>query len=1039
MSEYKEPTNRHLRHKLQSVGRRLDELEEATCKLQKAEDELLDLQDKIIQAEGSNSSLLADVEVLRKRVLKIEGKDEEVRKAEDLCRGLKENLEQEEKLTRELKVEIEHLQMRMAELEKLEEAFSKSKSDCTQLCHSLNEEKNLTRKLTSELEALKARMKEVDASELRLDRAEQALTSEMEKLKAFTQTFVTERKRLLEKQREDEKLILKLTERLEHQKNRITSSECIHADSRNLRIEDDFSTSLTSRLARKKSLDYLKLSEDVGLRNKSENEKNGMEGQEDNKVKDLTQEVEKLKNRLKQLEMVQEDLKDSELKNSELLERFELEKSRSQTLNDQVEQLKGQIPGSGSNGGSSIGMAKVIENGKAESEEINTRFRQEKPKYKSAAVAEQSPSKSKSREVSPQQRRDLKVRSKDLSNSAESSPKFARRMPSPVHKRKGTKAGASSASETGRGFEERTGAAGQTVSGDSKKPSVLSRYPPAANDQKSWRTQHKIPDGDVKKTRVERVSRVYGGSDSESNSDVPPLTSTKSQPEKGMPEAAQQQDASSISGLSKANGSYAAYKSLISSTVASDHGSEGHSSASETESTGSRRSAGEQEPVPTTLSGRPASSKYPRYSRRLDSNSDGSSTRSSYDEEQHKALMAGGISQEPANASSGVEIRRVCSPREAFQSKAVIKPAIVEIDRKEVMSSGNTEPLATNGKPRVSTKPVLANKMTSSITIYPNDPSSSRTSSRSSSTSSEPLARERHTSTSNIVIAPSEHRGSFSIPYEISIPRSEIALRPSQDGSEAPGYLETSRLETHLTSRSSCSHPGPDSASDFSNDTESGFESCSSSSTTTVTTWRSHNYNHVSQDDTLPEMKNITVRSTWRNRSAISVDDPLHCPRLDGSEDETEPTTTWRAYRATTVLDTEEATTVTNAALQSSKPSPAEVYMRRINSGTTHRETPDPVYRGKSSSSSAEAGLRRPVAHESVTAQEHQPWNRKHPSAADEASPPQSAWKRPPAGDLDSHDRSSKMDAGRPLWSGRGHTGRGGERGRPWSSRHLEN
>lgn len=44
MSDHKDMTHRHLRHKLQSLGRRLDELEEATNKLQKSEDELLDLQ-----------------------------------------------------------------------------------------------------------------------------------------------------------------------------------------------------------------------------------------------------------------------------------------------------------------------------------------------------------------------------------------------------------------------------------------------------------------------------------------------------------------------------------------------------------------------------------------------------------------------------------------------------------------------------------------------------------------------------------------------------------------------------------------------------------------------------------------------------------------------------------------------------------------------------------------------------------------------------------------------------------------------------------
>lgn len=54
-------SSRHLRFKLQSLSRRLDELEEATKSLQKAEDELLDLKDKVIQAEGNNSSMLAEI------------------------------------------------------------------------------------------------------------------------------------------------------------------------------------------------------------------------------------------------------------------------------------------------------------------------------------------------------------------------------------------------------------------------------------------------------------------------------------------------------------------------------------------------------------------------------------------------------------------------------------------------------------------------------------------------------------------------------------------------------------------------------------------------------------------------------------------------------------------------------------------------------------------------------------------------------------------------------------------------------------------
>lgn len=974
MTEFKDTTNRHLRHKLQSVGRRLDELEEATSKLHKAEDELLDLQDKIIQAEGSNSSMLGDVEALRKRVLKIEGKDEEVRKAEDLCRLVKEKLELEEDLTRELKAETERLQRRMTELEKLEEAFGKSKSDCAQLCLSLNEEKNLTKKLSSELEALKARVKEVDASEIRLNRAEQALTVEMEKLKALTQTFVTERKRLLEKQREDEKMILKLTEKVERQKSKLGSSDHSFNESQDIRIEEDLSMGLTSRLARKKSLDYLKLSGDVGLRNKSENEKNSLEGHEDNKVKDLTQEIEKLKSRLKQLEMVEEDRKNTESKNAELTEKFQQERKRSQTLSDQLEQLKMQLFSGSSNGNPGVSnTVKVLENGKAENEEINVRggFRQQKPKYRSA-VTEPSTSKYKARETSPQP---SKVKNRDLSHSTENSPKTPRKKP-------GLKTAADCGLKGGKGIEDKLGRAVQvstsSSSSDNKKASVLSRYPPAANDQKAGKTSAKLAEGEGKKSKVEKFARLYTGSDSESNSsDIVVSSSEKTvggpPPEKDRSIESDSvdppQEATAVLSLSQANGSYTAYRSHVTPSAPSDPGSEGHSSASESESSASKRSTSERDSVVSIMSGRTTSSRNPRYSRLQDSHSGGSSTRSSYDEEQHRALMAEGGSQE---TSPGIEIHRTCSPREALRSKAVIKPAIVEYDRKEMMITA--EPLSSNGKPKTSTK------MTSSITFYPNDPSSSRTSSRSSSVSSDPLSKERHTSTSNIVIGPNpELRGSISIPYEISIPKSEISLQPGEenyDGSDPPSVLEMACVETTVLSRSSFSLPSPETASDL-NSTESGFES-SSSTTTTVTSWRSHSNNHhCSQDDGVPEMRNVTVRSAWRNRGVASVDELGRGPRQDGSEDESESSTTWRAYRATTVLDADESSASPGTPTRGTKMTPAEVYMRRISSGA--KDVPEAVRRSRSAASPLNSGLQRCVPHEPVTAQQLQPRSRKQP------------------------------------------------------------
>ncbi|XP_064157395.1 leucine zipper protein 1 [Anguilla rostrata] len=1117
MTDYKDTTNRHLRHKLQSLARRVDELEEASSKLQKSEDELLDLQDKIIQAEGANSALLGEVDALRRRVLKIEGKDEEVRKAEDLCRLVREKLVEEEELTRELKSDIERLQGRMAELEKLEEAFGRSKSDCTQLCLSLNEEKNLTRKLSSELEALKARVKEVDASEGRLDRAEQALAAEMERLKALTQAFVGERKWLLEKQREDGKLIRELTEKLERNKQLSAADQGRNAanlQTGDPRIEDDLPPGLTAKLGRrKKSLEFL--DEVVGeLRlGKPEKEKRGPgDGQkkeeEDNKVKDLTQEVERLKNRLKQLEPVEEDLKKSDSKNGELLERFQQERSRSRALSDQIEQLKLQLGIGGGGGGG--GGGKILENGKAENEEINVRggFRQEKPKFRSGAAEPAAP-KHKARELSPthQQRKEAKLRTKELSQSEENSPKTPRRAVSPAHKsRRGVKTG-TDAKERGKGMlEEKTVA--NASAGDGKKPSVLSRYPPAANDQKPWKASAALTAASLKpgeKSRAEKLSQLCAGSDSESNgSDAPAENPGRAGGElagASPPETdreIQDPGPAAEGHLAKANGSFVAYKSHVSPHLTSaDLGSEGHSSASETESTGSRRSAGEAEPLAgqegTGSSARPAataSAKHSRYARLHDSHSEGSSARSSFDEERPPAATEGGSSSEatPTHTPSGIEIRRVCSPREALRSKAVIKPAIVEIDRKEVMSSGGgaPEPLAANGKPRISTKPAILTsapgKMTSSITIYPNDPGSSRTSSRSSSVSSEPpssLSRERHTSTSNIVITPGDHhRGSIPIPYEISIPKAEITLLPPQEdenseegGDDASVSVETSRAETQLVSRSSLtlrSLSENATTPDLSNDTESGFESSSSSSTTAAGGWRRHRNRPSSsssssaRDDCLPDMRNVTVRSNWRNRGgAVSVDEVgLGRSKVaDCSEDEAE--STWRAYRATTVLDAEEtatATTVTATtvtATRTGKPSPAEVYMQRINSAASAKEVPEPARRSKSALPPSE-GYHRIIPHEPVIAQELQPWNRPQPPGLEETTePPPGSWRKQLLTDVGPYDRASKTEAAsrrtasRPeLWagpggaSGRGPAGRSEGRAggsRPWSARQTEN
>ncbi|XP_008263920.2 leucine zipper protein 1 isoform X2 [Oryctolagus cuniculus] len=508
LGSYKDAaSSRHLRFKLQSLSRRLDELEEATRSLQKAEDELLELQDKVIQAEGGNSSMLADIEALRQRVLKIEGKDEEIKRAEDLCQLMKEKLEEEEKLTRELRAEVERLQKRMAELEKLEEAFSRSKNDCTQLCLSLNEERNLTKKISSELEMLRAKLKELEASGDRLDKSEQSLLSELETLKALTLSFVSERKYLNEKEKENEKLIKELTQKLEQNKaNREYARNASHLLERSdLRIEDGVPATLPSKEARRKgALDYLKQVENE-TRNRAENEKN--RNQEDNKVQDLNQEIERLKTQIKHFESLEEELKKMRARNNDLQDNYLSEQNKNKLLASQLEEIKLQIQ-----------KQKELQNGEVEGEDAflpgKGRPERTQPRGQGGEAAVLRPP---ARDPSPQHKRE-RLRNKEFALHNENSALNNRQASSPaVAHRRAAKASHAGAGPDGGAQEARRtedrAAPGSSPSEGKKsreQPSVLSRYPPAAQEHgRAWKGTPRLGAESGLKGRVEKATRTF--------------------------------------------------------------------------------------------------------------------------------------------------------------------------------------------------------------------------------------------------------------------------------------------------------------------------------------------------------------------------------------------------------------------------------------------------------------------------------------------------------------------------------------------------
>ncbi|NXI62827.1 LUZP1 protein, partial [Anseranas semipalmata] len=978
---YKETSNRHLRFKLQSLSRRLDELEEATKNLQKAEDELLDLQDKIIQAEGSNSSMLADIEALRKRVLKIEGKDEEIKKAEELCRLMKEKLEEEESLTRELKSEIEHLQRRMAELEKLEEAFGRSKNDCTQLCLSLNEEKNLTKKISTELEILRVKVKELEASEDRLDKTEQSLTGELEKLKSLALSFISERKHFNEREKQNEKIIQELTQKLE-QNNKLNradqtrnASNLLERSSNNLldrndlRIEDDLTSALPSKETRRKgSVDYLKHVENE-TRNKSENQKN--KNQEDNKVKDLTQEIEKLKTQIKHFESLEEELKKVRAKNNDLQDSYLSEQNKNKLLTGQLEEIKMQIK-----------KQKDLENGEVENEDttFSSRGKHDRPKYRGVA-ADLTATKHKPREVSPQQRRE-RVRNRDFSFSNDSYSHGGKQVPSPslmnrkAGKASGSPALADAAATDTKRLEEKssvsTFSSGQKEASitqnegkrSKEQPSVLSRYPPAAHEQKSWKTPSK-PVGDTGlRSKAEKPSQTLRGN-CQTSTDIRDEKSSKGESVASLAEKLKtsQAEVSDFLGetllprgnYTSSNGMASAYryhtsshasvldsigtkaeamntfaashrqplegrakKAIISqereftdtslesakpsltkrshrsssqedilqiltgldkedieqsSTSARDHVNaslktdcktiqSSHEKLNSDEETGRSKKANTQSDFETR---KKANSKQFSNSRGVFRASLFENDKNTvHDEDSTKCIK-------PSDASTGgFKSRRSFSPREALRSKAIIKPAIVEKDMKAVM--GETISEAESEKQKSVFKTVT-NKMTSSITIFPSEPTAPRP-------SADTAAKERHVTTSNIRVAPNEPSpitNNFPPPFEVSVNRS--ALKLSEVDRIGEGALR-GRTET-VVSRSSIvikTSELPEKNSELPSETISsksyGSSEAVSSETKHVTlrsSWRTRQGLHSLEDSQIKVEKNASSSTTNKCRSSVDL------------------------------------------------------------------------------------------------------------------------------------------------------------------------
>ncbi|KAM9340807.1 filamin-A-interacting protein 1-like [Symphorus nematophorus] len=387
-----EINNRQLNAKLLGLTHKVEELEESNNALRKSEEELQELREKISKGECGNSNLIAELENLRKRVMEMEGKDEEITKTENQCKELRKRLQEEDSKSKDLRLEVEKLQKRMMELEKLEGAFSISKADCAQLHTALEKEKGLTKELSDEVVALRIRMKELESSELKLEKSELSLKDDLTKLKSLTVALMEERKTMVERMKSDEKKkeelskmvkveqgkVMDVTEKLIEESKKLlklksemeTKVETLTIEkgelSTKLAYEIDKTKDLNSKVSQmKKRLDGFEQAEKLSAKNSVKCELGRTADpvkREDNKVKELTFEIERLKNRLKQLEVVEGDLIKTEDQYDMLEKKFMTEQDKANILSQQVEEMRSQIARN-----------KAIEKGEEDSQEEDLR------------------------------------------------------------------------------------------------------------------------------------------------------------------------------------------------------------------------------------------------------------------------------------------------------------------------------------------------------------------------------------------------------------------------------------------------------------------------------------------------------------------------------------------------------------------------------------------------------------------------------------------------------------------------------------------
>lgn len=300
------------------------------------------------------SSLPSEVQALRRKVVEMDGKDEELVRMWDQCRDLNQRLMEETRYCRSLRAEVDKLNGRISELDRLEQALGKSRLECRMIKGSLEQEREVSKGLSGEFTTLKARVRELEAKESELKNSEAMIRQDLAKFRSLTVALVEDREKMAERLQEAEENLNGKESRGCEQSNLSDLEERIEGIVKEkdelqdrLKTEEERNIGLQNKITiMKKKLQVLenrKEKEEKYTHNSIPNNSNHCGQAEDNKVIELTRELDRLRKRLQDKEMLEGELMKAEDDLGSLGSRFKEEQRRTQTLREELEVAKREL------------------------------------------------------------------------------------------------------------------------------------------------------------------------------------------------------------------------------------------------------------------------------------------------------------------------------------------------------------------------------------------------------------------------------------------------------------------------------------------------------------------------------------------------------------------------------------------------------------------------------------------------------------------------------------------------------------------------